>query len=131
MHQISRNGNYELLVVMTSFNGTKKSARYDRFMVASEFENYKLVIGQLIGGDAGDSFSEHDGFMFSTIDRDNDVDAGSCARGYKSGWWFKKCFAVNLNGEHQEGNKRSSMSWYNFSNSDECLKETRMLIRRI
>lgn len=94
MHQITRNDNYELLVVMESFNGTRKSARYDRFIVASEFENYKLILGQFVGGDAGDSFSSHDGLMFSTLDRDNDKYDDSCASFHSSGWWFQTCYAV-------------------------------------
>ncbi|XP_053696224.1 ficolin-2-like [Sabethes cyaneus] len=131
MHQITRNDNYELLVVMTSFNGTTKSARYQRFIVASEFEKYKLILGQFVGGDAGDSFSSHDGLMFSTLDRDNDSFDNSCATLHKSGWWFQKCYAVNLNGHYEAGKTGASMSWYRFSNSYDCLKEARMLIRKM
>ncbi|XP_053692435.1 ficolin-1-like, partial [Sabethes cyaneus] len=130
MHQITRNNNYELLVVLTSFKGTTKSARYNRFMVGSEFENYKLTVGQFISGDAGDSLSYHDGLMFSTMDRDNDRDKGSCAKTYKGGWWFKDCYRVNLTGEHVE-ESNSSMSWLSFLDSYVRLKEARMLIRRI
>ncbi|XP_053692431.1 angiopoietin-related protein 2-like [Sabethes cyaneus] len=130
MHLITRSANYELLVVMKSFNGTTKSARFGRFMVASEFENYKLILGKFMRGDARDSFFDHDGLMFSTMDRDNDRDTGSCARSYKSGWWFSACYTVNLNGEYEEDND-SSMSWFRFFNNHNCLKEARMLIRRI
>ncbi|XP_053692434.1 ficolin-1-like [Sabethes cyaneus] len=84
MHQITRNDNYELLVVMTSFKGTTKSARYNRFMVGSEFENYKLTVGQFISGDTDDELSHHDGNMFSTKDRDNDKHEKSCAEIYKN-----------------------------------------------
>ncbi|XP_053692433.1 homeobox protein invected [Sabethes cyaneus] len=104
MHQITRNGNYELLVIITSFNGTTKSARYDRFRVASESDNYKLILGRFVGGDGGDSFSSHNGMKFSTIDRKNDKvpGRGSCAMLYDSGWWFDHCYYANLNGEYKK-----------------------------
>ena len=42
--------------------------------------------------------------MFSTTDRDNDKSRGHCAKQDKSGWWFNRCSAVNLNVfYHSEG----------------------------
>ena len=37
---------------------------------------------------------------FSTYDRDADRWEGNCAATDKSGWWFNRCSAANLNGVH-------------------------------
>ncbi|XP_058821325.1 angiopoietin-related protein 1-like isoform X2 [Topomyia yanbarensis] len=129
MHQISRSGNYELLVVLKSFNGTTKTARYDRFSVASEFEQYRLNLGRFVNGEARDSLSAINGMKFSAVNRDNDVGDGNCAITHSSGWWHKECFEANLNGMYQKGKVFKTMSWYYFNNTHDCLQEARMLIR--
>ncbi|XP_058452966.1 angiopoietin-related protein 2-like [Malaya genurostris] len=129
MHQITRIGNYELLVVLKDFNGTSKSALYGHFSVASEFEQYKLNLGRFVSGEAKDSLSAINGMMFSTVDRDNDVGDGNCAQTHSSGWWHKNCFEANMNGMYMKGRVLKTMSWYYFNNSHECLQEAKMLIR--
>ena len=41
--------------------------------------------------------------MFSTPDSDNDLTRANCAKQDKSGWWFNRCSAVNLNGVYHGG----------------------------
>ena len=59
------------------------------------------------GGDtstvAFDFMAYHNNMNFSTKDRDNDrlSDPGSCAKAYKSGWWYDNCHRTNSNGPHQ------------------------------
>ena len=59
---------------------------------------------QFIGGNGGNAFMSsnpdqlHNGKQFSTRDRDNDVDEGSCGEKYKSGFWFADCWRINPNG---------------------------------
>ncbi|XP_055544840.1 angiopoietin-related protein 1-like [Wyeomyia smithii] len=131
MHQITRADNYELLVVLKSFNNATKTARIDRFMVASEFEKYKLNVGQLVVGEAGNSFSQHNGMMFTTIDRDNDLYKENCAIIHSSGWWFTDNYYSNLNGKHKKEGDETGMTWFKFNKSYITLKEARMLIRRM
>ena len=39
--------------------------------------------------------------MFSTKDRDNDLyEEGNCGSQDRSGWWFNRCSACNLNGHY-------------------------------
>ena len=70
-------------------------------------------------GNASDSLSAHNGFAFSTVDRNNDQapKCCPCAPAYGGGWWFYRssdnyeenkrlnkccfsCFEANLNGEY-------------------------------
>lgn len=54
-----------------------------------EDENYRLLVGGY-EGNATDSLSAHNGFAFSTYDRNNDEAPRCCpcAPAYGGGWWF-------------------------------------------
>lgn len=83
------------------FDGNYAYAEYLSFRIADEQDNYKLsVFGYQ--GNASDSFSAHNGYLFSTYDRDNDEapECCPCAPAYGGGWWFYSCFESNLNGEY-------------------------------
>ena len=56
----------------------------------------------MIPGNASDSLSNHNGYMFSTVDVNNDKAPACCpcAPAYGGGWWFFDCFESNLNGEY-------------------------------
>jgi len=56
-----------------------------------------------------DCMVAHLGMKFSTKDRDNDLANGSCAQAWKGGWWYKNCFAANLNGEYNESGSLKSI----------------------
>ena len=52
----------------------------------------------LMTGTAGDGFRSHYDMMFSTFDRDQDMDEdGNCAVYYPGGWWYNECVYSNLN----------------------------------
>ena len=36
------------------------------------------------------SKTNHEGMMFSTLDNDNDMTRGNCAKNEDSGWWFNR-----------------------------------------
>ncbi|XP_068220341.1 uncharacterized protein [Palaemon carinicauda] len=83
------------------FKGNYAYAEYLSFSIGNEDDNYKLnVFGYK--GNASDSFSAHNGYLFSTFDRDNDEapECCPCAPAYGGGWWFYSCFESNLNGEY-------------------------------
>jgi len=92
---------------------------YRNFYVDGERNNYRLnqVSGFMnIKNSAGDAFrgaefidgfgnadnkesTDHQGMEFSTNDRDNDqYEEGNCGSQDRSGWWFNRCSACNLNG---------------------------------
>ncbi|XP_012936356.1 fibrinogen-like protein 1 [Aplysia californica] len=69
-----------------------------------ESDGYRILVGGY-RGNAGDPFHSMSYDMrmqsmrFSTFDSDNDLDnGGNCALTFTSGWWFNKCFQINLNG---------------------------------
>ena len=63
------------------------------------------------------------GAEFSAPDQDNDNSSSHCAKAQKSGWWFKDCSAVNLNGDWS-GKTGKGIFWGDWSK----LKMTRMFI---
>ena len=88
----------ELLIQLEDFNNTKKYAKYDDFQVANETDFYKLIkVGSYVG-DAGDSFSKHVGYNFTTKDRDNDINMKeNCAVIYTGAWWYGDCYWRSVN----------------------------------
>ena len=96
IHAITSNGTYELDIKMR-FEGKEKYARYTKFSLGNEGDNYRLDFGHYYGT-AGDSLKYHKGLPFSTADKDNDQSSGNCAVVHGGGWWFKDCDNSNLNG---------------------------------
>ena len=98
------------------------------------FLNTFLVFALVnFSGTAGDSFSYHHGWPFSTPDEENDFKpTGNCALEYQGGWWFKWCHKAFLNGpyihgpnpDHGEGN-----IWQHFRGVRYSLKSSQMKIR--
>ncbi|XP_071548106.1 uncharacterized protein [Panulirus ornatus] len=85
------------------FEGNYAYAEYLSFSIGGEDEFYRLkVFGYR--GNASDSFSAHNGYLFSTYDVDNDEapECCPCAPAYGGGWWFYSCFESNLNGEYHK-----------------------------
>lgn len=93
MHRITREGSYELMVIVRSFEGEEKRSTYKGFKIASKSEQYRLDFDKFIGGDAGDSLTRQNGMQFSSLDRDNSKHKTlHCAQHFNSSWWFKDCF---------------------------------------
>ena len=58
--------------------------------IRDSIEGYQLLSWDWIGLDT---------MKFSTPEQDNDIDNNrNCAQTYSCGWWFKKCFLLNPNG---------------------------------
>ena len=110
IHTITKTGRWELKVTMKNAQGTGE-ANYRVFSVDPESAQYTLIVGGYVGN-AGDSFSAHNGQAFSSPDHDNDSnDKGSCAAASRSGFWFNDCGLVNLNGAWADAN---GMRWKTF-----------------
>ena len=61
----------------------------DNPRVDGEEEDYRIMVGGY-SGNASDSLSAHNGYKFSTVDRNNDhaPKCCPCAPAYGGGWWF-------------------------------------------
>jgi len=79
------------------------SVEYSSFSVGPETDKYRLSVSGF-SGDTGDALAAVgprkvvNGWPFSTIDQDNDDNAGQCSERF-SGWWLQSCArsALNLN----------------------------------
>lgn len=148
----------ELLIILEDFENVTKHAKYDSFEVGNEEEKYILKKVGEETGDAGVAFARHQGYKFTTIDNDNDIDDDNCARTRMGGWWYLNCFwwlvvvqilqynnwneihfvsfhFSNLNGKYYStghGPKEalhSGISWLGFHDYDYSMKFVQMMIR--
>lgn len=68
IHELTSSRLYELMIVMESFDGTKKTAKYSAFAIADESSMYALNLLGAYSGDAEDSLKYHAGMKFSTFE---------------------------------------------------------------
>jgi len=73
------------------------------FIVQPESSNYRLHVSGYSGNASRDSFSAHNGRMFTTFDRDNDrYSPRNCAAHYNGAFWYFNCVVsdccVSVNG---------------------------------
>jgi len=80
------------------------SVEYSSFSVGPETDKYRLGVSGF-SGDTDDAIAAAvdprkvvNGWPFSTLDQDNDDNAGHCSERF-SGWWLQSCTrsALNLN----------------------------------
>ena len=80
----------------------------------------------------GDSLAHHNGKMFSTFDRDNDIHANNCASTFHGAWWYGACHDSNLNGKYLYGPYKSNydgMNWETWKGELESVKTSEMKLR--
>ena len=67
------------------------------FRVDDEASDYQLWVGGYTGN-ASDSLSAHNGYKFSTVDRNNDEapKCCPCAPAYGGGWWFYRWLTFHI-----------------------------------
>ncbi|CAG5094133.1 Oidioi.mRNA.OKI2018_I69.XSR.g13277.t1.cds [Oikopleura dioica] len=76
--------------------------------------------------------TNHDGMFFSAWDSDNDYFSGNCAEIEKSGWWFNRCSAANLNAPMWNSSENGiyppdGVNWQSFSGlQNQSLIETEL-----
>uniref|UniRef100_H2Y4B0 Fibrinogen C-terminal domain-containing protein n=2 Tax=Ciona savignyi TaxID=51511 RepID=H2Y4B0_CIOSA len=132
LHLLTRDGNYELKIVMRDCQDVEKHATYSTFRVAGASDLYKLEIGGY-SGTAGDALAVNNGAYFSTKDRDNDKFRLHCATHRRTAWWYKgNCGDANLNGPYLPCGyyEDAVASYYTFHDQFYGLRFIEMKIRR-
>ncbi|XP_027725543.1 ficolin-2 [Vombatus ursinus] len=115
LHLLTAQETFEFRVDLSDFDGGHSFAKYRSFRVSGEAENYRLILGDFVEGDAGDSLTYHNNQSFTTKDRDNDPNAGNCANEYSAAWWYKECHLSNLNGLYLRGPHESFANGINWN----------------
>ncbi|KAM4020260.1 angiopoietin-related protein 2 [Anomaloglossus baeobatrachus] len=133
IYWLTNQANYKLLITLEDWHGRKVFAEYASFRLEPESEFYKLRLGRY-NGNAGDSFTWHNGKQFTTLDRDHDVYSGNCAHFQKGGWWYNACAHSNLNGVwyrggHYRSRYQDGVYWAEFRGGSYSLKKVVMMIR--
>ncbi|KAJ7331769.1 hypothetical protein JRQ81_013949 [Phrynocephalus forsythii] len=100
---------YELRVDLRT-NNESAYAVYDMFQVGSSRDRYRLSVGNY-RGTAGDAMTYHNGYKFTTWDRDNDIAISNCAISHRGGWWYKNCHLANPNGKYGENSHSEGINW--------------------
>ncbi|ELT95151.1 hypothetical protein CAPTEDRAFT_134428 [Capitella teleta] len=132
IHKITSHTPHELLIYLTDFEQSL-FARYSKFEVGSESDQFRLTIGGYTGN-AGDSMTYHNGQKFSAKDKDYDSWGNvDCARKHRGAWWYNTCQQANLNGlyfnEENYTDSPRGIEWHAWKGNRESLQFTEMLIR--
>ncbi|XP_052084629.1 microfibril-associated glycoprotein 4-like [Mytilus californianus] len=136
IHKISSHGRHALRIELSDFDNQVRYAEYEMFSIGDERDGYQLAVNGY-SGDAGDSLLAHNGMKFSTFDRDNDISSvKNCAEFHGGAWWYKWCYASNLNGKYLPGRIDYSVSgdksvvWHSWHGDDYGLKSTNIMMRK-
>ena len=127
IHKVTKQGS-QALIELKDFDNKTAHASYGSFHVGAEAENYVLHFAGF-SGSAGDSMTIHNGMMFSTYDKDDDLYGQSCAREFKGAWWHNKCHLSNLNGQHGNNAFGKGINWKSWRGQSYSLKESVMKVR--
>ena len=114
IHQLTTTHVVNLYIDIKTFVGEPFTLELETFLVDDAESNYAMYFtGYSHSSDrVRDSLfpSSYNGMMFTTRDRDNDLDHVNCASEYlRGGWWHKRCARVNPNGNY-EGNVTPSLT---------------------
>jgi len=124
LSQLTLSRRYKLRFDIQDRNLSWYYTEYSSFFVFGESRNYTLHVSGY-SGNAGDSFSYHNGMMFTTYDRDNDPwthtnsrNNDNCAVLYACGFWYKSCGNCHVNA--------GDLAWYSRQTGRLDLQSTRM-----
>ncbi|KAM4655084.1 LOW QUALITY PROTEIN: tenascin-N [Amazona ochrocephala] len=117
---------YELCVDLRTASKSVYAV-YDFFQVASSRDRYRLSVGNY-RGNAGDAMTYHNGWKFTTWDRDNEA-LGNCALTHHGAWWYKNCHLANLNGKYGESKHSEGVNWEPWKGHEFSIPFTEMKIR--
>ena len=110
LSQLTANYGYKLRFDLQSIAyGYWYVAEYSRFRVLPESYSYTLQAGGFSGNASYDALGDSSGAMFSTFDRDNDLDSYyNYAARYGGGFWFGYYIRCMMNAAFSAGN----FQWY-------------------
>uniref|UniRef100_A0A8C0Y5G3 Tenascin XB n=1 Tax=Cyprinus carpio carpio TaxID=630221 RepID=A0A8C0Y5G3_CYPCA len=103
-------------------------AHYSSFSVDSVKKHYTIRVSGY-SGTAGDSLTYHNGWPFSTRDRDPQPFITRCAMSYRGGWWYKNCHEANLNGLYNTDTNHQGVIWTEWKGKDFSIPFTEMKFR--
>ncbi|XP_059175501.1 ryncolin-1-like [Physella acuta] len=107
-------------------------AVYTGFKVENETANYRMTYTSFSGGNVKDDLKFHNGSMFTTTDRDNDVfPSENCAVKMTGGWWFSWCHYVNINGKWKSHQRNQGIIWASVTGRYDSLEEVSMKVRQM
>lgn len=123
---------YELRVDMR-YGGRWYYARYSWFKINPESDDFRLFLGPYVEGNAGDSFSYHNRSVFSTYDRDNNMDLYDidCLEYARAPWWFKVCQECLLFGNWKSKEMGKGINWETLTGYRDSLDFVEMKIRPV
>ncbi|CAC5395366.1 unnamed protein product [Mytilus coruscus] len=131
LYYILRQNSYQVRFDLEEVNSSTAYAVYDTIYVADESTNYQLTINGY-SGTVGDSMIDvknipTDGMMFSTRDRDNDINPSKmCSITQKSGWCHPRCTHANINGLFMiESDSKAHFQWKSWRKDG--ITKTRMM----
>ncbi|XP_030838030.1 ryncolin-3 [Strongylocentrotus purpuratus] len=136
IHSITSQTRFMIRFEFTDWDDQLGYAEYNGFRINDESDNFRLILGQYMGGNAGDSMTYHNNTQFSTRDRDHDVSIGNCAFLRQAGYWFRGCNKANPNGRwlarsDARGLNGAVVNWGTWEGRKYtyCLKSFRIMIR--
>ena len=109
MHCLTQRGQWEMRIDYQLPNQTWSYLHYNQFSVGSASEEYPLTVGGYSGAIPSSRGLYYNGMKFSTPDNDNDEHGSNCAASYKSGYWYKSCYYINLNRQPPYNNHPTSI----------------------
>ncbi|XP_060576300.1 fibrinogen-like protein 1 [Ruditapes philippinarum] len=129
---LTSDGDHELRIEIEDFEGNSVYAKYSKFKIYPEEDNYKLEVSGY-SGTAPDSLQHNNGAMFSTYDRDQDKwSAVNCAKIHHGAWWYKICSNSNLNGQYYNQPRKidsTGIIWFPWKRNSYSLKKVEMKFR--
>ncbi|GFV36747.1 techylectin-5A [Trichonephila clavipes] len=110
IYALSNQKAYQVRFDLQDVKGKHRYAVFKSFWIDDERAGYTLHISNY-SGNAGNSMQYHDGYRFSTKDRNNN----KCARMLKGGWWYLDWAHTNLNGRYSPGvNSVNNIHWWSW-----------------
>ncbi|XP_070552316.1 uncharacterized protein [Ptychodera flava] len=140
IHYLTTQNTYILRVDVVDFSDNLIWGKYNAFSIADEASLYTMTIGSLLDGNEADQMTYHNGVPFSTLDSDNDNNAGNCAQAFQSAWWYKKdqiqnwqlnCYMSDLNKQFAQNCPQPEGAKYGVGVNGvmHCLRKTSMKVR--
>jgi hypothetical protein len=84
---LTSDGKHDFRIEIEYFKGNSAYAKYSKFKIYPEEDNYKLEVSGY-SGNAVDSLENQNGMMFTTYDKDHDIwSTVNCAERFQGAWW--------------------------------------------